>query len=603
MTDEPNLGHSSASHLSRRGALGGIGAGALGTAGCLGEDQAALDPNTPTDGATGGGAPAAVDLDQQSGIRYVESASEMNQALQDLPETGGMIRWKPGSYTGEDFTEMVTIPAGFRDNATSITLDMRSVDITISGDAPYRGEAGAFFYRPPTDSRSKSINILGPHALRIEGTFEDVDPTGGVVAENEADQEGTPFYDDDPSPHAFYLYDTSSCRIAPVVKATNVDRILYFRQSHDCGHQVWTKGFRSWGGNVAIHVGDERDGCGKDRSHWFGQTAGYASSATLLEKALNNRVWVQAENPRPDHDRDVTGHRVRAGQNALMLIHIQIPDEDGRPGGRIGALDIQARNTSIFNSATTGNPQPFYRNRMGIRPSNVYMGNYRDCVYDFTMDHRPNLALVENGDGTVGYDGREGEITLQAGSQGRAGIATPGPAGRMGHHTHGYVDARIVGQEAGRAPAVFRFGAWADADNHAMITYDPRNDDHVSASIKVSGESLGASPSSEYTGATLGGTGAPDGWIAYVRHDYQAFFHDYNLVWESFHDLSDWPMDPKLRADVRNTGNTDAMARLRTLEFGLAMKDEAAEEFVTQRGKPTDGNFDRPWRRDGLQVG
>jgi hypothetical protein len=573
--------------LSRRGALSVAGTGAVSAAGCLRGDGSMPDgpANRNTAGSTGapssGGAAA-----QEDPFRTVESATGMNEALRNLPENGGTIRWKPGSYTGEAFTEMVEIPTveAFESPYTTVTLDMRSVHVKIRSGDPYRGEDGAFFYKPAGD-RSYSLNVLGPHRLHVGGGLDEVNPTGGNIAADEGDEDD-PFQDEDPAPHAFYLYDTEGCRIAPGVTGPGLDRILYFRQNGDCGHHVHTQGFRCWGGNVGIQIGDDRDDCGKDRCHWFGQIGGFKSAATHLENGLNNRIWAQFENPHSDHDEHFAGHRVRNKQNALMLIHIK---NEGH------GLDIQASNVGIFNSGTPGNPQSFHHNRMGIRPSNVFMPNYTATVFDFGTDYRSLFSTVEQGNGTVGYDGREGEVTLQAGQNGRAALQTTGPVGRMGHHLHGYVDARVVGQSAGKAPAVFRFGAWADADNYAMLTYDPTGDVPLGATICSGGEHVDTAENVLTENASVDGTVAPKSWIAYVRHDYQAFFRDYELVYEGYHDLTGWPQDPALRADTRGTDGSGATARLRRLEYGDARKNEFAEMLGAVE---KDGTIERPWRVD-----
>jgi hypothetical protein len=582
--------------LSRRGALGGIGAGAVGAAGCLDAGDTASEAVTSTQPNAGG--PAAVSHDERANVRYVESAAGANEAMRQLPETGGIVRWKPGSYTGEDFTEMIEFPATLAEKGNALTLDMRSVDITIAEDAPYRGSDGAFFYKPPSN-QSVKVNILGPNMLTIEGKFDDVDPRSGRIRENEGEADD-PFTDENPAPHVFYLYDIESSRVSPAVDARHVDRVLYFRQNQDCGHHVSTFGFRSYGGNVGLQASDPRDECGKDRCHFYGQIAGYREAAVYLAgKAKSNRVWAQAEGAwRDDATEHVTGYRIENTMNSVMLTHIA-----SRKKGGEHPFDIQARNCGIFAPCTDGNPQPFKRARLGVRPSNIYKPNYTAQVFDFGTDYRPNFTLVEDG-GSVGYEGREREVVLEAGPDGRAGIQTSGVVGRMGHHLHGYANARVRGEQAGKANAEFRFGAWADGDNHAMVTYDPRRDRPLGATIRSGGERLDTDENLLRENAGVGGGSAnPSSWIAFVQAGYQAFFFDYNLVYEGYHDLTGWPTDPHLRADTRDLGEESTSARIRRLEYGDARKAESAEEFIAQRGRERDWTIDRPWRREGLNVG
>jgi hypothetical protein len=582
--------------LSRRSALGALGAGSASVAGCAASQQSnggsTEGPSQNATGAPTDRSPAA--LDERSGVHYVTSASEMNEALRALPENGGIVKWRPGSYTGEAFTEMVEIPTGHAHKSINVTLDMTSVDITIRPEDPYQGEDGAFFYKPPGE-RSTPVNIFGPHRLQIEGTLDDVDPTSGRIAADDG-EENSPFQDEDPAPHVFYLYDTGSCTVAPHVVAPHTDRILYFRQNSDCGHHVHTKGFRSWGGRVGIQVSDQRDECGKDRCHWWGQIGGYLSTAVhLAGKAKSNRVWAQPEGAKRDAaEKHAAAFRIENQMNSIMLTHIA-----GEGQGH--TFDIQARNCGIFAPCTDGNPQPFKHARLGVRPSNIYKPNYTAQVLDMGLDYRSNLSLVEDGDGTVEYDGRDSELVLRADS-GRAGVQTPGQVGRMGHHLHGYADARIRGAEPGNANGEFRFGAWVDEDNHAMLTYDPSGDVPLGATIRSGGERVDTADNVLTENVDVGGTAAPASWIAYVRADYQAFFHDYSLVYEGYHDLTGWPQDPRLRADHRALGSEEAVARVHRLEYGDARKAEDMEELISGLNRGFDQTIERPWRHDDVNI-
>jgi hypothetical protein len=281
--------------------------------------------------------------------------------------------------------------------------------------------------------------------------------------------------------------------------------------------------------------------------------------------------------------------------NSLMLTHIV-----GENKGHL--FDIQARNCGIFAPCTDGNPQPFKHARLGVRPSNIYKPNYTASVYDMGTDYRPLLRTVENGNSSVDYDEREGEVTLR-GADDAAALQTPGPAGRMGHHLHGYADARFVGDSgAGMADGVFRVGAWADGDNHAMLTYDPRRDDPLGATVQSGGERLDDTGNGFPENVDLAGTAGAASWIAYVRADYQAFFYNYRLVYESWHDLTGWPRDPRLRVDARTLGG-EATGRVRRLEYGDAAKAEGAEMYIAGRGDEQDDTIERPWRSDDIQVG
>jgi hypothetical protein len=69
--------------------------------------------------------------------------------------------------------------------------------------------------------------------------------------------------------------------------------------------------------------------------------------------------------------------------------------------------------------------------------------------------------------------------------------------------------------------------------------------------------------------------GPKRGIITYVSDNYQALFYNYELVYESEHDLSGWPENPQLRLDERTRGSaSDATVEVYRIEYGHAKKWE-----------------------------
>jgi hypothetical protein len=471
--------------------------------------------------------------------RHVTSASEMNQALRELSAqgTGGRVNWASGDYTGESFTEPVEIPT----DGLPYTLDMRNVHIDVSVGDPYRGEDGYFFYKPPGkgadsnggDVSSSSINVLGPQKLRIRGNL----PTEVDV---------------------FLLFDTQSCRIAPEVVSTNARRLMWLRQTADSGHHTFTNGFDGWGGDYCLQLGSLDDPLGKDRSHWYGQIAGWHEAGVYLEKGINNRIWVQPERPNDSANAHNAGVRVLSAQNAIMLHHIR----GEHP------IDVRANNVGIRTPGTPGNDDGiFFKSRLGVRPSNVTMENYNHSSFDFSNNWLPLLDVgTTSPEASVRYDGANSRAVLNGGNDnGRAHLATAGRIGDMSYHVHAYANVKI-GSSGNR---YFRVGPYVDDQNYAMLRYDSPNDG-MGVEIYSDGDRIiDSSIDDDWD------FGRRCGLVFYVRDGYQAFFYNYELVYEAEHDLSGWPENPQFRLDERTRGGVpNASVEVFDIEHGRSKKWE-----------------------------
>ena len=471
--------------------------------------------------------------------RHVTSAAGMNQAFQELSAqgTGGRVNWAPGDYTGESFTEAVEIPT----DGLPYTLDMRNVSIEISVDDPYRGEDGYFFYKPPGasagenggDVPSSSIDIIGPEKLLVNGEFS-----------NEVD--------------VFLLFDTRACRIAPKISATHAKRLMWLRQTVDSGHHTFTNGFSGWGGDYGLYLGSLDDPFGKDRSHWYGQVAGWHKAGVYIEKGLNNRLWLQPERPNDSADADNAGIRIRSQQNVIMLHHIR----GAHP------IDVQENNVGLRPAGTPGNDDGvFFKSRLGIRPSNITMENYSCSSFDFGSNWLPLFDVGTSSPGaSVTYDGANSRVVLNGGrDDGRAHLATAGRIGDMRYHVHAYANTRVDVPDN----RYVRVGPYVDDGNYAMLRYDDAND---GMGVEIySGGNRVVDSSIEKDWAF----GPHRGLVFYVRDDYQAFFYNYELVYEAEHDLSGWPANPQFRLDEKTRGGApDADVEVFGIEYGSSKKWE-----------------------------
>jgi hypothetical protein len=463
----------------------------------------------------------------------------MNQALQELSAqgTGGHVNWASGTYTGESFTEAVEIPT----DGHSYTLDMRNVTIEISTDDPYRGEDGYFFYKPPGrgagenrgDVSSSSVNVLGPDPLLIGG------PLPGDV-------------------NVFLLFDTRSCRIAPEIVATHAKRLMWFRQTVDSGHHTFTNGFKGWGGDYGLQLGSLDDPFGKDRSHWYGQISGWYEAGVYLEKGINNRLWLQPERPNDSANAHNSGIRIVSQQNAIMLHHIK----GDHP------IDVQANNVGLRTAGAPGNDEGvFFKSRLGVRPSNVTMENYGSSSFNFSHNWFPLFDVgTTSPEASVTYDGANSRAVLNGGlDNGRAHLATAGRIGDMPYHVHAYANVRMD------APSnrYFRVGPYVDDRNYAMLRHDSSNG---GMGVEIYSNGSRIVDSSIDRGWDFG---SRKGIVTYVRNNYQAFFYDYELVYEAEHDLSGWPANPRFRLDEKTRGGeSDASVAVFDIEHGSSKKRE-----------------------------
>lgn len=472
---------------------------------------------------------------EREGTLYCTSAAEMNDALRALEERGrgGRVRWVPGSYDRTDFTEQVRIPP----TIDQLVLDMRNVEIHISKHATYVDggtdelaadsdaddpDERAFFYKPPhpdaDDGGSTSVTVLGPRPFSLSHLY--VDESG------------------EPRPHVFKLWDTRRNRIAPTISAECADRLLYLPQRASCGHHTTTWGLKTWGGQVAVQLGDADTDCGKDRCQIYGQIDGFYDTAVRLENGLKNRIWAQVERPAEEADRDVVGYFIGedAPTNSLMMNHRL---DFGHP------IDIRATAAGIYSPGHSD----FEDSRLGLRPSNVFVPNYKYESWDFgTTDYTPLIDVREPDGGSVSYEAGFGAVELEGDGEEWAELRTHGPVGHLENHIHAFAEMHVTGGdvEDGYSSKRLQFGPYVDESNYCVLGYDaqpdaPETDRPLRVEIASGGSEL------EDTVLNHRPKRTPEDWILYVREHYQCMMVGTEIVYESDFDLSDWPSDPVLR--------------------------------------------------------